>query len=244
MVESQADGESSRVAISALIPVKFSQLSAFYRDEQQWCRGFFANIYVKACYKKPRQVRLFYDNNDTYQPLQDAFRFDYEIENQSLDDSHLLISLVSADGPLGTHNYLLRLEAEPYSQTTSIIRLVYRNSYGFVARSALFIYLKTLGSDKIGFSRDPDGQPIKGIRGILERNAMRYVLSLSAYFINRDPNKPLQTTLRNWHHYAKLFQKQLQEIGWEDYRQLKLQEFEDQKKLEANHGEMWDKDEW
>lgn len=243
-VESEASDESSRVAISAVIPVSFAELSDFYRDDQRWCRGFFANVYVKACYKKPQQVRLFYDNNDEYHALDDAFRFDYKVENQSLDASHLLISLISKDGPLGTHDYLLQLEAEPYAESKSIIRLVYKNSYGFVARSALYIYLKTLGSDKIGFSHDADGKPIQGIRGILERNAMRYVLSLSAYFMNRQPGKPLQTTLKNWHDYASLFQKQLQEIPWADYRQLKLQEFKDQKKLEANHGEMWEKDDW
>jgi len=243
-VVSQLEEDLARVAISATIPVEFDQLRAFYRDDSNWCHGFIANIYVKACYKKGDLVRIFYDNNDAYQELSSAFRFDYRIEGQSLDANELLISLVAESGPLGSKDYRLRIEAQATTDNQSNIRLVYQSRYGFVARSALFIYLKTLGSGKIGFSHEPNGQPVKGIRGILERNAMRYLLALCAYFANRNPLKTLQDTLKNWHDYARVFNKELQEIDWIDYQKLKLQEYQDQQKLQQYQGELWLNKDW
>lgn len=243
-VISELQDDLSRVAISAVIAAPFDEIKRFYRTEDQWCRAFFANIYVKACYKKNQSLRVFYNNNDEYQNLSDAFRFDYDIAEQTLDNSSLLIRLLAESGPLGSHDYELRIEAQPYSDKQSIIRLVYQSRYGFFARSALYIYLKTLGSGKIGFSRDADNQAVQGIRGILERNAMRYLLSLCAYLLNYDAAKPLATTLKTWHDYATIFSRELEEIDWPAYQTLKLKEQLDQEKLERHHGELWLNKDW
>jgi hypothetical protein len=50
---------------------------------------------------------------------------------------------------------------------------------------AMKTYLATLGSSKVGFTvtrRQSNGQPeyIRGMRGLVERNAMRYYLAIDA----------------------------------------------------------------
>ena len=243
-VQSELDGDLARVAVSARIPVAFTELQTFYRNDDAWCQGFFANVYVKACYKNGKLLRIFYDNNDEYQDLGDAFQFDYQVVEQTLNNQHLYISLRADSGPLGSEDYRLSIEAEAQSDSHTVLRLVYQSRYGFIARSALFVYLKTLGRDKIGFSRDQQAQPVAGVRGILERNAMRYLLALCAYFSNQNAVKPLANTLKNWHDYATVFSQELQEIDWSDYQKLKLREYQDQLKLQQHNGELWLKEDW
>jgi len=243
-VTSELNGDLSRVAISALVPVTFTELANFYRDDSQWCQAFFANVYVKSCYKNQRSLRLFYNNNDRYQDLEAAFRFDYRIETQQLDPTRLYISLIAASGPLGSFDYQLNIEAQAANAGNSFIRLVYQARYGWLARSAVYVYLKTLGGGKVGFSHDQDNKPVEGLRGVLERNAMRYLLALSAYFTNHESGKPYTVTLKNWHDYAQVFQDELQEIDWNAYQSLKTKEYGDLLKLEKNRGELWVKDDW
>ena len=62
----------------------------------------------------------------------------------------------------------------------------YAYGYGIAARLAMQAYLATAGRDKVGFTvtgKDADGKPtyIAGVRGVVERNTMRYYLAIDAY---------------------------------------------------------------
>jgi len=66
-------------------------------------------------------------------------------------------------------------------------------------------YLATLGSDKVGFTimgKLPDGQPkyVGGMRGVVERNTMRYYLAIEAHLGALATPLPLQRQkrLHNW----------------------------------------------
>ena len=61
----------------------------------------------------------------------------------------------------------------------------YSYTQGFMARFAAGVYFSTRGRDKVGFTRIQDGgdppRLVRGIRGALERNTMRYYLAVDAY---------------------------------------------------------------
>jgi hypothetical protein len=89
---------------------------------------------------------------------------------------------------------------------------------------AMQTYLATAGRDKIGFTvtgRDAQGQPqyVRGERGSLERNVMRYYLALLAHCRERSgtPDERLQARLRSWFALTERHAAQLHEYGLDDY---------------------------
>ena len=66
------------------------------------------------------------------------------------------------------------------------MHIQYSYTQGTLARMATSVYFATRGRDKVGFTLDPgdgDDPPrlVRGIRGALERNTMRYYLAFDAY---------------------------------------------------------------
>ena len=97
------------------------------------------------------------------QPVDDAYRlhFDYKLEASQPD--YLKAGLSSPDGPLGTRDYRIAVEATPLDATHTILEMSYAYSFGFAARVAMNTYLSTVGSAKVGFSvsgKDDDGKPM------------------------------------------------------------------------------------
>ena len=65
------------------------------------------------------------------------------------------------------------------------MHIQYSYTQGVLARVATSAYFATRGRDKVGFTRIQDGDDpphlVRGIRGALERNTMRYYLAFDAY---------------------------------------------------------------
>jgi hypothetical protein len=89
-------------------------------------------------------------------------------------------------------------------------------------------YLATFGRDKVGFtvtSKTPDGQPeyIRGLRGLVERNAMRYFLTLDAY-LSAPAQDQAERRQRHWFAAAEQYPRQLHEVDLETYLALKRED--------------------
>jgi hypothetical protein len=74
----------------------------------------------------------------------------------------------------------------PLDARRTFLHLSYSYGHGMAGRLAMQGYLATLGADKVGFTatgRDGNGQPIHigGVRGAIERTAMRYYLAIDAH---------------------------------------------------------------
>ena len=97
------------------------------------------------------------------------------------------------------------------------------------ARLAMKGYLATVGSDKVGFTTsgtDAQGQPdyVGGVRGVVERNTMRYYLAIDAYLDapgaqNRDKRAGL------WFDSTERYARQLHELDRSEYLGMKQKEF-------------------
>ncbi|MBL0143001.1 MAG: hypothetical protein IPP91_13085 [Betaproteobacteria bacterium] len=97
-------------------------------------------------------------------------------------------------------------------------------------------YLATLGRDKVGFSiveRKPDGTPVYlgDIRGVVERNTMRYYLAIEAYlgaYSLPAADQP-ERRLRDWFAAAERYPLQLHDMEQGQYLSMKRGQMAKQK---------------
>jgi hypothetical protein len=116
------------------------------------------------------------------------------------------------------------------------VRLSYAYSHGVLASAAMRAYLGTLGRDKVGFTvtgRDSDGQPrhVGGMRGLVERNTMRYYLAIEAFLGSRSaaPGARTEKSLRDWFAAIEAYPRQLHEMERADYLAMKRREYSRQR---------------
>jgi hypothetical protein len=138
-------------------------------------------------------------------------------------------------GPVGTRDYRLLLEAVPLRNGQTFLHLGYSYGYGATAKLALLAYLGTAGRGKVGFTvtgRKRDGQPVyvDGLRGVIERNTMRYYLAIEAYLDALSLPLPAQLDKRlaDWYAATEHYARQLHEISRREYFELKRKEVERQ----------------
>jgi hypothetical protein len=89
--------------------------------------------------------------------------------------------LSAAEGPLSTKDYRIVLEAVDIGKGRTFLHRTYSYGFGMAGRIAMKTYLATIGSAKVGSTQASSGDYIGGVRGLVERNTMRYYL-VSANF--------------------------------------------------------------
>jgi hypothetical protein len=89
-------------------------------------------------------------------------------------------------------------------------------------------YLGTSGRNKIGFTvlgKSADGKPeyVGGMRGVVERNVMRYYLAIEAalYAARFPAAQRLQQRLDHWFTATEAYPRQLHEMSRSEYLALK-----------------------
>jgi hypothetical protein len=165
------------------------------------------------------------------QPLEQSYRVDFDYQLLSAGQDYLAVYLNAAKGPFGTQNYRFLLEAAPLNDRQSFIHLAYSYSYGTAAKLALMAYLKTSGSHKVGFTvtgHADDGQPvyIRGVRGLMERNTMRYQLAIETYFaaLSTPADARAEKRLTDYYAASERYPLQLHDVEREAYLALKRKE--------------------
>jgi hypothetical protein len=133
---------------------------------------------------------------------------------------------------MGTSDYRIVLEAMALQNGTAFLHLTYSYAAGFSARLALQAYLATVGSDKVGFSMvegQGDGQSgyVGGMRGLMERNTMRYYLAIDAFLgaTGMAPAAQPEKRLQDWFTATERYPRQLHEMDREEYVPMKRAEY-------------------
>lgn len=168
------------------------------------------------------------------QPLEEAYEMDFNYRNESVPGTgYLRVELRSEIGPVSTKDYLIMIRIVSLNGNRSFLHLSYSLGYGFAARTAMQIYLATIGRDKVGFTRldnPPGTEPryIGGLRGVVERNTMRYYLAIEAFLNSMylPPDKRLSRRLTRWYDATENYARQLHEVGRQEYLQMKYDEFQ------------------
>jgi len=219
----------------------FAAIAALLADPARWCEFLPLSFNVKSCTQERRADRTqltLYAGRKQYQTPDEAYRLPYRFEVATSTPGFLKVVLAADHGPLGTRDSRIELTAVPVQRRTFLrVRLSHRS--GLMSRLGTQTYLATLGKDKVGFSivgRDHDGDPVyvKGMQGMIERNAVRYYLAMQAAFASQSlPSKDrYAASLRLWFDLTEHYPEQLHEMDREDYLRIKAMEWTNQRKLQ------------
>lgn len=228
-IESTEDGEHRRGEVYGVLAQPFVPLANALQQPRAWCEIALLHLNIKTCTHARRDgadALTFYSGRKFYEPPEKAYVLHYAFRVESARAQYLAVTLTAPSGPLGTRDYLIALEAIPLGQATFVhFRYAYRPS--LASNLATHGYLATLGSGKLGFTvtgRDLQGNPeyVGGVRGIVERNAMRYYLAIQAYF--ETPDRPPAQRFERWFDLTERYPAQLHELEKAEYLQAKLQE--------------------
>jgi hypothetical protein len=215
--------------VYGIVEHPFSRVSEELRDPANWCHVLILPYNVKRCTSKGGTDLTLYVGKKSHDPIDRAFRLDFRFNPVATSPDYLQRTLKAPEGPLGTRNYAITLEAAPLDERHSFIHLSYSYEYGTVSRLAMDVYLSTTGSSKVGFSTVSEGgqvQLVKGMRGVMERNTMRYFLAIEADLdsLAAPPAQQLEARLNAWYEMSEKYRRQLWEMGRKEYLDMKRAE--------------------
>jgi hypothetical protein len=236
-IESMHNGDTLRGDVYAVVSQPLATAAPQLRGMEHWCDILMLHLDVKMCrWSTSGPERLTVATARRYdQPLESAasVEFNYRVTASTAD--YQQVQLHAEQGPLGTSNYLIVLEVVALDAKTSFLHLAYGYSQGFGGRIAMEAYLATLGRSKVGFTvtdRKADGTPvyIGNVRGLVERNCMRYFLAIDAYLTasSLPPGEQLERRLQEWHAGTERYPIQLREVGRDEYIAMKHREIQHQ----------------
>ena len=232
-VESADEGKLKRGEVYGVIAHPFAQLAEVLRTPREWCAIALLHLNIKTCtheHAGGKEWLNFYSGRKFYEPPEKAYALRYVFHVEPARADYLVVTLTADSGPLGTRDYRLVFEAIPLGQQTFVhFRYAYRPS--LVSSVATAGYLATLGSGKVGFTvtgRGRDGKPeyVGGVRGIVERNAVRYYLAIQAFLESLDApeTQRIEQRFQRWFDLTERYPAQLHELEKADYLQHKHQE--------------------
>ncbi len=219
----------------ALVDHPFTAVSAALKGPEQWCEVLILPINTKYCRATAAGTApaLTVSIGRKYaQPLEDAYPIEFSYLLAAATPNYLEIRLDADKGPLSTSDYRIRLAAVPVEGGRTFLHLTYSYGYGLAGRLAMKAYLATIGSDKVGFTvtgKQSDGRAeyIGGVRGVVERNTMRYYLAIDSYLgtVTSPHRYRFEKRLQNWFAATEQYPRQLHELGKADYFAMKRSEY-------------------
>lgn len=225
---------SSKLAgdIYAVVDHPFNSVRDGLKSPGSWCDVLMLHLNTKQCLVKneggsPMLAVALGRKFD--QPLSEAQMVAFKFRQAAATDDFLDARLSADQGPLSTRNYSIVLTATPIEGGKSFIHLSYSYAYGTAARLAMQAYLATLGSDKVGFTatgKEADGSPqyIGGVRGVVERNTMRYYLAIDS-FLDHPTAADQEKRFASWFDATEQYARQLHETERSDYLAMKKNEY-------------------
>lgn len=220
--------------VYARVDHPFREVEAALREPDQWCQVLMLPFNVKRCDARGRgdgSALSIYIARKAAQSVDHAFRADFRFRVEALAPAFMRIALRADSGPLGTRDYRIVLEAAPEDDAHTIVHLAYSYGYGMMSEMAMQAYLATAGASKVGFTvegRDASGKPVYvgGMRGVMERNTMRYFLAIDAYLHSLAVPQPsrMEARIAQWFDTTERYPRQLHEMERGDYVAMKRRE--------------------
>ncbi len=231
---SDASGEL-KGSMFALLRHPFPTVQSELKQPEHWCDILILHLNTKYCRPSAGTDGTVLKVNigrKSDQPIDKSYRVEFAYRVMDAGPGHLAVVLNAEKGPFWTRDYRILLEAVPLDNGQTFMHLAYSYTYGTAARLGMLAYLGTAGSRKVGFSetgRSHDGQItyIDGLRGLVERNTMRYYLAIESYLgaLSAPPSARLEKRLNDWYAAGERFPRQLHEIRQADYLEMKRREY-------------------
>ncbi|HYJ39786.1 MAG TPA: hypothetical protein VEW08_03285 [Steroidobacteraceae bacterium] len=237
IVESNESVTTPRGDAYAVIQYPFATVTAAFENPANWCDTMILHLNVQYCRAKTGdgepQLSTAVGKNIN-QPLDDTHRVDFIYKVTASTEDFLGVELVAKEGPLGTSDYRISLELTALPDHRSFMHIQYSYTQGAMARYVSGVYFSTKGRDKVGFTlvQDDDDEPrlVRGTRGALERNTMRYYLAFDAYLRSLSSPAPqrFEQSLEIWFADTERFARQLREVKHDDYMAMKRSQYQRQ----------------
>ena len=230
-IGSSADSGAVRAESVGVIDRPFRDLTQALGNAGQWCAVMLLHINNQQCRTTSGQgaphlilrVARKYD-----QSAEQGFDIDFTYRVIESGPALLSVRLEAPDGPLGTSNYVMRLDAVALDERRTTLRLSYAFHRGLVSSVAMDVYLATIGHGKVGFTvtgRTAGGESeyIGGLRGMVERNLILYFFAVEAAANEPDgvQENAWARRLRRWFQSTEEYPRQLHEIDQATYLNLK-----------------------
>lgn len=238
VIESAEAGDTLKGDVYAVLNHPYETLSKSLQQPGDWCAILILPFNTKYCHPASNggatnlTVRI---GRKADQPVSDAYRIDFALAKVAANADFFESRLTAAQGPVGTRDYRITIEAVPLDARRTFMHLSYSYAYGGMGRFAMQAYLSTAGANKVGFSvagKDGNGEPIYigGVRGAIERNVMRYYLAVDAHLasLTAPPDEQLDKRLETWFDSTERYARQLREMDKAQYVAMKKGEFERQ----------------
>jgi hypothetical protein len=213
----------------AVLDYPLEKVAAALRTQQQWCDVLILHLNTKYC--RAAQVNggpglTVYIGKKDPQELDQAYRVDFAYKAETGAD-YMDVRMTAGKGPMGTSDYRILVEATSVDERRTLLHLTYSYAYGMTGKIGMQGYLATVGASKVGFTvtGNEDGKPayIGGVRGVVERNTMRYYLAIDSYLKEMDapPAEQHERRLRSWFGATERYARQLREVDREAYMDMK-----------------------
>lgn len=224
--------------IYAVVDYPFAAVNLALNNPAHWCDVLILHINNKYCHASGDNADAVLSVNigkkDDH-PLADSYRVEFSYRGVIKTPDYFAVELNAENGPLDTRDYRIWLEATPVQNKRTFLHFTYAYAFGLTGSLAMQGYLATIGREKVGFTvtgKQPNGQPIyiQGVRGVVERNAMRYYLAIDAYLaaLATPPKGQLEKRLQNWYDSTEQYAHQLHEVERDDYLKMKRKEHQRQ----------------
>jgi len=227
------DGE-----VFAVLDHPFAKVSTALSDPAQWCDILILHLNTKYCRRAQEQAPTTLDvriGKKEPQSVQAASKLAFEWQPPVVKPDYIATTLLAPQGPYDTRDYRLIAEAVPLDASHTFLHMGYALSYGIASEFAMNLYLGTVGRDKVGFTRtqaagNDDAAFVGGMRGVVERNTMRYYLAIDAYLdsLAAPPQQQVDRRLQAWFDATEKYPRQLHEVERDAYLKMKRGEVERQ----------------
>lgn len=251
----QSEEQSRRIEgeVFAILEHSFPAVGAALADPGQWCEILILHLNTKYCRRDTGQDAPGTQGVQTAQAAQPELHLDVRIGKktpQSLQstsqllfawhppvqrEDYLFTHMEAPEGPYDTRDYRLFVEAVPLDAGHTFLHMGYALRYGATSDFAMGLYLGTVARDKVGFTRvtkegNADEAFVGGMRGIVERNTMRYYLAIDAYLdsLKAAPDQQLERRLQTWFDGTERYARQLHEVDKDAYLRMKRAEVQRQ----------------
>jgi len=172
-----------------------------------------------------------YIGKKTPEPLANAVRIDFVFHHLRKSVNELQVEMNAQRGPWGTSGYRIVLEAVALPQSQTFLHLTYAYRVNLAGKLAFNAYLGSVGKDKVGFSmreasEGGTAELVGGVRGLVERNTMRYYLAIDAYLrsLPLAPGLQVESRLQTWYQQSEHYSRQLHDVDRAAYLEMKRAE--------------------
>ncbi|KVO08657.1 hypothetical protein WJ70_02565 [Burkholderia ubonensis] len=204
-----------------------------------WCDVLILHPNIKYCHASDSSgdntLTVNVSKKEAAEALDATYRMQFRYD-AAASPGYFKINLRADRGPLNTRDYRVSVEAVSLGRDRTFLHLIYAYGYGMLGRLAIKGYLATFDRGKVGFTRvaNPPAEQagyVDGMRGLVERNTMRYYLAIDAYLgaPAGQPDTRLEQRLSNWFSASEQYSLQLHEIDRRDYMQMKREEYSRQR---------------